>query len=73
MLQALGQDEPPLDRPETSSKAGRNRLVLVWKFENGRFVAVAVRTALADEQWTEMVSGDLRTGDRLVTSAAIGR
>jgi hypothetical protein len=73
MLQALGQDEPPLDRPETSSKAGRNRQVLVWKFENGRFVAVAVRTGLADEQWTEMVSGDLRTGDRLVTSAAIER
>jgi HlyD family secretion protein len=73
MLQALGQDEPPLDRPEPSSKAGSNRQVLVWKFENGRFVAVAVRTGLADEQWTEMVSGDLRTGDRLVTSAAIGR
>ena len=73
MLQALGQGEPPLDRPESSSKAGSNRQVLVWKFENGRFVAVAVRTGLADERWTEMVSGDLRTGDRLVTSAAIGR
>ena len=73
MLQALGQDEPPLDRPEPSSKAGSNRQVLVWKFENGRFVAVAVRTGLADEHWTEMVSGDLRTGDRLVTSAAMGR
>jgi RND family efflux transporter MFP subunit len=73
MLQALGQDEPALDRPETSSKAVSDRQVLVWKFENGRFVAVAVRTGLADEQWTEMVSGDLRSGDRLVTSAAIGR
>ena len=73
MLQALGQDEPPLDRPEPSSKAGSNRQVLVWKFENGRFVAVAVRTGLADEHWTEMVSGDLRTGDRLVTSAAMER
>ena len=73
MLQALGQDEPPLDRPEPSSKAGSNRQVLVWKFDNGRFVAVAVRTGLADEHWTEMVSGDLRTGDRLVTSAAMGR
>jgi HlyD family secretion protein len=73
MLQALGQDEPALDRPETSSKAVSDRRVLVWKFENGRFVAVAVRTGLVDEHWTEMVSGDLRTGDRLVTSAAIGR
>ena len=73
MLQALGQDEPPLDRPEPSSKAASNRQVFVWKFKNGRFDAVAVRTGLADEQWTEMVSGDLRTGDRLVTSAAIGR
>jgi hypothetical protein len=43
----------------------------VWKYEGGRLVAVSVRTGLTDEQWTELLSGGLRPGDRVVTGAGV--
>ena len=45
----------------------------VWRFENNRFVPVEVVTGLSDDRWTEMVSGGVRPGDQLVTSAAVDR
>ena len=51
------------NRPQT-------RRGYVWKFENNRFVPIEVETGIADESWTELVSGEVRAGDRLVTAAA---
>ena len=43
----------------------------VWKYVGGRFTPIAVHTGLADDAWTELVSGPLTTGDRLVTNASL--
>ena len=45
----------------------------IWRYDAGRFTPVAVRTGLADDGWTEIVSGPVRAGDRLVTDAAVRR
>jgi HlyD family secretion protein len=71
VLAALGQDEPPLERPDPSSEATLGRPRRVWKYEGGRLVSVSVRTGLTDEQWTELLSGALRPGDRVVTGAVV--
>jgi HlyD family secretion protein len=68
---AVEQEPPVLSRAETAStKQTGTRRGYVWKFENNRFVPIEVETGIADESWTELVSGDVRPGDRLVTAAA---
>jgi HlyD family secretion protein len=68
---AVDQERPVLNRAETASpKQTGTRRGYVWKFENNRFVPIEVETGIADESWTELVSGDVRPGDRLVTAAA---
>jgi len=69
VLAALGQKEPPLERSDPSSEATLGRPRRVWKYEGGRLMAVSVRTGLTDEGWTELLSGAVRPGDRVVTSA----
>jgi HlyD family secretion protein len=73
VFDALGEKSPILDQDEPAAKRAEGRLAHVWKYEDGRFVPVTVRTGLADDSWTELVSGDLRPGDRLVTNVALGR
>ncbi len=72
----------PADQPvDKSLKAGepqdadptRGRAGSVWKFENGKFVPVEVRAGASDETWTEILSGSVQPGDRLVTSATVAR
>jgi HlyD family secretion protein len=67
---AVDQDPPVLNRADTgSTKQAGTRKGYVWKFENKYFVPIAVETGIADDSWTELVSGDVRPGDRLVTAA----
>lgn len=67
---AVDQEPPVLNRADAAStKQTRTRKGYVWKFENNRFVPIAVDTGIADDAWTELVSGDVRPGDRLVTAA----
>jgi HlyD family secretion protein len=71
MFAAVDQHPPVLSRPDSdSAKRASTRKRQVWKFENNRFVPIAVETGIADDSWTELVSGDVRPGDRLVTAAA---
>ena len=69
-LAAVDQEPPALNRAEIATKkqAG-TRQGYVWKFENDRFVPVAVETGISDDSWTEVVSGAVKPGDRLVTAA----
>jgi HlyD family secretion protein len=70
-LAAVDQEPPVLNRADApSTKQIGTRKGYVWKFENNRFVPIAVETGIADDAWTELVSGDVRPGDRLVTAAA---
>jgi HlyD family secretion protein len=43
----------------------------VWVVENGLLKAVEVTTGLSDSRFTELVSGDLKPGDSLVTGQII--
>ena len=67
---AVDQQPPVINRADIGSmKQTGTRKGYVWKFENDRFVPIAVETGIADDSWTELVSGDVRAGDRLVTAA----
>jgi HlyD family secretion protein len=69
-LAAVNQEPPALSRTDVGSpKQTRTRHGYVWKFQNSRFVPVAVETGIADESWTELVAGGVRPGDRVVTAA----
>jgi HlyD family secretion protein len=70
VFEALKQTPPQLEvEKEKDPVAGR--LGYVWTYDNGRFRAIKVRTGLADEQWTELLSGEVAVGQRLVTSAGV--
>jgi HlyD family secretion protein len=43
----------------------------VWTYDGKRFTPIAVRVGLADEQFTELLSGSVHPGDALVTNAML--
>ncbi len=71
---AVGQDPPALDPPRPESEQARRgaRLAHVWKFENRRFIPIAVDVGVSDDFWTEIVGGPLQSGDVVVTDAVPG-
>jgi RND family efflux transporter MFP subunit len=69
-LAAVDQKTPVLNRPdEAPVKGNATQQDYVWKVENNRFVPIAVKTGIADDSWTELVGGDVRPRDLLVTAA----
>jgi HlyD family secretion protein len=65
VLKAIGEREPVF----ADGKASGTREV--WEYDGKQFKPIAVHAGLADDGWTELVSGDLRAGDALVTSATV--
>ncbi len=65
VLKAIGEREPVF----ADGKAAGTREV--WEYDGKLFKPIAVHAGLADDGWTELVSGDLRAGDALVTSATV--
>lgn len=45
----------------------------VWEYDGKQLTAIPVRVGLADDSWTELLSGPIRSGDVLVTSARLQR
>jgi HlyD family secretion protein len=76
MLKRTGQAEP---QPDPTGPSGtvdadrRRRIAHVWRYDNNRFTPVTVEIGVADDQWTELLSGPLRPGDQLVTRAVVAR
>ena len=70
VLQAIGEAEP--SRGEGGGPSDRT-LRAVWEYDGKRFTPIEVRAGIADEGWTELVSGSVRPGDALVTSAVLQR
>lgn len=71
---ATHQDRPALDRSDRADPGDKStQRGYVWKFENNRFVPVPVEIGIADDSWTELIGGDVRPGDRLVTAAVAPR
>ena len=71
---AVGQHPPTLDAPRPEREQARRgvRLAHVWKFENRRFIPIAVDVGVSDDLWTELVNGPLQSGDVVVTDAVPG-
>ena len=67
VLQAIGEAEPPSPGVGDYDRSLR----AVWEYDGRRFTPIAVRPGVADEGWTELVSGSIRPGDALVTSAVL--
>ena len=73
MLDVTGQSDMVVESPTAAETgaAAKDRTMHVWRFENNKFVPVAVMPGLSDDQWTEVVSGEVKNGDTLVTSAVL--
>jgi RND family efflux transporter MFP subunit len=69
VFDALGEQAPSIQSTDPPDKSANGRQAHVWKYEGGRFVAIPVRVGLADETWTELLSGPLQPGEALVTDA----
>jgi HlyD family secretion protein len=71
VLAEVGQTPPVLERAGEAAKERATRRGRVWKFENERFVPIDVEVGIPDDTWTELVSGDVHPGDRLITAATV--
>ena len=71
-LAAAGQtgDAPAAAAPADVTGTGAKPR-LVWEYDGRKFTAIAVRTGIADEQWTELLSGSLHADEVLVTNASV--
>jgi len=67
VLQALRETEPPASALADDGTTVRE----VWEFDGTRFTPIHVRVGLADGGWSELLSGSVRPGDALVTSAIL--
>ena len=67
VLTAIGEPEPAI-----AHGAGQS-LREVWEYDGKRFTPIEVHAGLADGGWTELLGGNVRAGDALVTSAALRR
>jgi HlyD family secretion protein len=72
VLQVSGVVEPEVK--DTAPLAGdESRPRDVWRYDGKHFTPVAVHVGLADDRWTEVVSGQIKDGDVLATSAVVRR
>jgi hypothetical protein len=71
VLRALAEPEPLRADLETAANVDNTTSGEVWEYDGKRFTPIAVRIGLADNQWTELLSGSIRPGDVLVTSASL--
>jgi hypothetical protein len=69
----LGETEPSVVDAAAHAGDGNTQSRTVWEYDGREFTAIAVRVGLADSQWTELLSGPVRPGDALVTSAVLRR
>lgn len=66
VLAAAREKEPP--PPPPSDKSGNS--ARVWAYDGTEFTPIQIRTGLADDEWTELLSGPLEPGATLVTNAS---
>jgi HlyD family secretion protein len=60
-----------LVRSSRRRRLGGGTVRAVWEYDGRQFTPIAVRAGVADEGWTELVSGSIRPGDELVTGAVL--
>jgi hypothetical protein len=65
VLKAIGEPDPVI--PTAKQQGVRE----VWEYDGRQFTPVVIHAGLADDGWTELLSGAVRAGDELVTSASV--
>jgi len=68
LLAAIGEVEPA---PSSPAGGADGAVRAVWEYDGRQFTPIAVRPGVADEGWTELLSGAIRPGDELVTGAVL--
>jgi HlyD family secretion protein len=71
VLQAVGETNVNASNAGAEARAGDTAPRKVWTFDGKQFTPIAVRVGLADDQWTELLSGSVHPGDTLVTNAIL--
>jgi HlyD family secretion protein len=73
VLLALGEAEVSAADSGVPATARSGLWREVWEYDGTQFTPIAVHLGLADSRWTELLSGAIRPGDVLVTSAVLRR
>ena len=60
-------------QPLKANAPGEERPSEVWTWDGAHLTPMPIQTGLADDGWTELVRGNLHTGDVLVTGAEVER
>jgi HlyD family secretion protein len=71
VLRALGEPEPSASDAASVTNDSNTRSRDVWEYDGKRLTPIAVHIGLTNDQWTELLSGSIRPGDTLVTSAVL--
>jgi HlyD family secretion protein len=66
---AAAKQKPPASSQSTGDGAAPS--ARVWAYDGTEFTPIPISIGLADDQWTELVSGPLEPGLALVTNATI--
>jgi HlyD family secretion protein len=67
LLTRIGVTPPPPPTTAQSPNSGT-----VWLLRAGRPVPVQVTTGVTDGTWTELISGDVQSGDKVITDMNVG-
>ncbi|MGB9735809.1 MAG: efflux RND transporter periplasmic adaptor subunit [bacterium] len=43
------------------------RITKVWKYKDGQFIPIPIQTGIRDNYYTQLINGDLKEGDEVVT------
>jgi len=70
VFDALHQKEPPAPAPSFAVSSGEKPREL-WTYDGHQLTPQMADLGLSDAQWTEVVKGSIRPGDRIVTSAVL--
>jgi RND family efflux transporter MFP subunit len=73
VFEAINGEAPKFSTAGESEQPSSGRTAHVWKYERGQFVVIPVKTAVSDDQWTELLSGPIQPGDELVTDVKLTR
>jgi HlyD family secretion protein len=73
VLRVLGSNGPSLPVANAARARTDQKPLEVWEYDGKTFTPIPVTAGLADDGWTELLSGSVRSGDALVTSAALQR
>ncbi|MEM1069064.1 MAG: efflux RND transporter periplasmic adaptor subunit [Planctomycetota bacterium] len=61
-------DEESAAEKKTAAEKRSERYVWIWEQEKQKLRAVPVTIGIRDSKWTEMIDGELKVGDKLVTA-----